>query len=116
MDYKLTLILNRFQQTRIIDVENEVTGDLEKGIFIPFKWNDIRLGRKGNVYAFIAMFERDDFKFKETHNLSCMWNSTFRKEMDRLGVKRLQIGHANKMRKKYSHARFEDEDPIEEAL
>ena len=33
-------------------------GEIEKGIFIPFKWNELSITGKGNVNATIGMFER----------------------------------------------------------
>lgn len=120
MDKKLVIRLNNFFQSRIIESENEETGEIERGIFIPFKWNELSVTSKGNVNATIGMFEREhDFSYNQSHNLIPMWSQTFRQQMTLLGVRPNVLGWATNFKKKFKKIRANqiiDDDPIDEAL
>jgi hypothetical protein len=120
MDRKLVIKLSAFQQSRIIESENETTGEIEKGIFIPFKWNDIHIGYKGNVNVSVGMFDREhDYQYNQTHSLIPLWSHTFRKQMELLGIRPNFVGFATTFKNKFKRIKANDiidDDPIDEAL
>lgn len=120
MDKKLVIRLNNFLQSRIIDSENETTGEIEKGIFIPFKWNELSITGKGNINATIGMFEREhDFRYNQSHDLVPLWSQAYRQQMTLLGIRPNILGFATNFKKKFKKIKANqiiDDDPIDEAL
>lgn len=47
-NYIIYFKLNGFYGSKVVELENEKTGRIEKGIFIPFDVNELKPNKKGN--------------------------------------------------------------------
>lgn len=55
MNFHLSLCLNKYKGARIVELKNEETLQMEEGVFIPIKENDINVSSNGFAYSVLVV-------------------------------------------------------------
>ena len=89
--YRVGLKLSGFVNSKIIDLPNEEDGGYQKGIFIPFEENFIRLTDKNAVYANLVSFPCS-YAGRKSHILRPAFNDEVRDYLESKGFHVSTVG------------------------
>lgn len=84
-NYLCRFKLSNFLDSRIIDIENDETGRLEKGIFIPLDRNDLFVTRNNQVIARLLVLKRRFTGDGNTHHIKPAYSKVHRDTIEGLG-------------------------------
>lgn len=94
MNNKVVIRLTEFKKARVIEAEGD-DGEMERGVFIPLRWNDLHETRNGTVSCQLAMFERkNNYYYGQTHSIIPLWTERFRNKMIPFGITAEFVGYA----------------------
>lgn len=77
MNFKISIDLLSFNQSQLIESE-DMEGNIVKGVFIPLKYNDLRVSKKGKVIAKFAGILKDVAYKNIIYDLFFMWSNDFK--------------------------------------
>ena len=102
MDFKVLIDLLSFNQSQVIESE-DIDGNIVKGVFIPLKYNDLKLNNKGRIYAKFAGFMKESAYKGIIYDLFFMWSKDFTDRFNFTSDKNSFVGFISllKNRKKY---------------
>lgn len=93
--HTLNIKLNGFIDSRVVELANDATNKLEKGIFIPFEQNCIEQNKVGNYYAkcYVNDANFDRGYSRQSYSVVLRLSAEKAKEMKELGYKYFPMGY-----------------------
>lgn len=112
--YGMELVLSAFNRAEITDMD---TGDgPERGIFIPFRFNNIYCSKTGYVKAYFSVIPKRPNLLGESHYIKGDWPKQKIEQMERYGLEPPRIGSLTPGFRKMSGGDVQSRSSIKDVL